>query len=79
MAVKKTNESSLPSSFNDDIQRQKYINKRQSKPDNNQAWWINGAFVIATHIATLISLFTYTASFNTIVMTFMICNLGMFG
>jgi len=79
MTGKKANESSIPSSFDDDIQKQKFINKRQSKPDNEAAWWINGAFVIVVHIISLISFLTYTASYKTWVMTFVICQLGMLG
>ncbi|CAG8561807.1 hypothetical protein RhiirA5_357764 [Rhizophagus irregularis] len=76
--VKKPNDSSLPSSFNDDIQKQKYINKKQSHA-GNEAWWINGAFVIIVHIVSLLSFLTYTADRKTWVMTFVICQLAMFG
>jgi len=65
----------------DDIQRQKYINKKQSKSDNvnDQAWWMNGVFVIVIHIITLISLLTYVPSYKTIAMTFLLSNFGMLG
>ncbi|CAG8492503.1 6124_t:CDS:2 [Funneliformis mosseae] len=63
----------------DDIQKQKYINKKQAKPDKEPAWWINGAFVIVVHIITAMSLLLYSPSFNTGVMTFFICQLAMFG
>jgi hypothetical protein len=79
--AKKPNDSSLPSNFNDDIQKQKYINKKQSHASNesNEAWWINGAFVIIVHIISLISFLTYTADAKTWVMTFVICQLAMLG
>jgi quinol-cytochrome oxidoreductase complex cytochrome b subunit len=79
MTVKKINETSIPNNFDDDIQKQKYINKRQSRQDNNEAWWINGAFVVVVHIISLITLLTYSAHYKTLVMTSIICNLGMLG
>ncbi|CAG8591394.1 120_t:CDS:2 [Funneliformis caledonium] len=64
----------------DDVQKQKFINKLSSqKKEREEAWWINGAFVIVVHIISLIALLTYTPPLKTWIMMFMFCQLGMLG
>jgi stearoyl-CoA desaturase (delta-9 desaturase) len=76
VSVKKT--SSIPN-FDNDIQKQKYGNKNSSRKGEEEAWWMNGAFVIVTHIISLISILTYTPTYYTWVMVFLISQLAMLG